>query len=109
MPGTALTTASSVQCPHGGRAVLRTSNTTSAAGTPMLLETDVHDVFGCGFFQGSTYSPCRKIEWSAGASALTVGGTKVLVKSSVGKCKNGSGAVQGVAIIASTQTAVSAT
>ena len=108
MPGTALTTTSSVQCPHGGRAILTTKNATSNAGTSMLLESDIHPVVGCTFFIGPNYSPCVTIEWSAGASALSVGGTKVLVKSSIGQCKAGAGAVQGVAIIASTQTPVSA-
>lgn len=61
MPGTALTTISSVQCPHGGRAILTTSNTTSSAGTLMLLETDIHTVAGCGYWQGSNYSPCLTI------------------------------------------------
>ncbi len=74
----------------------------------MLLESDIHTVVGCGFYQGVNYSPCITIAWSAGASAVTVGGTSVLVKSSIGQCKNAAGAVQGVAIIASTQTAVTA-
>lgn len=108
MPGTVLTTTSSVQCPHGGRAILTTANTTSSAGTAMLLETDVHSIVGCSFFQGTNYSPCLTIAWSAGAGAVTVGGTSVLVKSSIGQCKNASGVVQGVAIIASTQTPVTA-
>lgn len=108
MPGTTLTTTSSVQCPHGGRALLLTSNTCSLAGASMLLESDVHSVVGCSFFAGQKYSPCLTIEWSAGASALTISGTKVLVRSSVGKCKNDSGVVQGSAIVASTQTPVSA-
>jgi hypothetical protein len=103
MPGPALTTASSVQCPHGGRAILTTTNTSSHAGTPMLLESDVHPVVGCTFFMGPNYSPCLTIEWSAGASALTIGGTKVLVNTSVGRCKSGAGAIQGVALVASTQ------
>ena len=74
MPGAALTTLSSIQCPHGGRALLTTANTHT----------------------------------SAGAGAVTVNGKKVLVKSSIGQCKNDSGAVQGVALIASTQLPVTA-
>ena len=108
MPGTVLTTTSSIQCPHGGRAILSTSDTTTSARAPMLLETDIHTVAGCSFYQGTNYSPCVTIAWSAGAGAVTVGGTKVLVKSSIGQCKNAGGVVQGVAIIASTQTAVTA-
>jgi hypothetical protein len=109
MPGGALTTLSSIQCPHGGRAVLITSNAHASAGAHMLLESDTHTVVGCSFYNGATYSPCVTIMWSAGASALSVGGAAVLVKSSVGQCKNGSGVVQGVAVVGSTQLPVSAT
>ena len=111
MAGSALTTLSSVQCPHGGRAVLTTSNTHASAGpgAQVLLETDTHAVVACSFYNGSTYSPCLTIEWSAGASAVSVNDTAVLVKSSVGQCKNGSGVVQGVAVVASTQLPVTAT
>jgi hypothetical protein len=107
MPGTALTTASSVQCPHGGRAILTTANTVSTAGAAMLLESDVHSVVGCVFFIGLEYSPCLTIEWKAGANALTVNGKNVLVKSSIGTCKNGA-LIQGIALIASTQLPVTA-
>ena len=107
MPGTALTTASSVQCPHLGRAILTTSNTVATAGAAMLLESDVHSVVGCTFYNGSNYSPCLTIEWKAGANALTVNGKKVLVKSSIGTCKNGA-LIQGIALITSTQLPVTA-
>jgi hypothetical protein len=85
-----------------------TSNTTSSAGTSMLLESDIHTVAGCIYAPSGAASPCVTIAWSAGASAVTVGGTSVLVKSSIGQCKNAAGAVQGIAIIASTQTPVTA-
>ncbi len=106
--GPVLTTLSSVQCPHGGRAVLTTSNASTHAAANMLLESDTHTVVGCGFFIGSSYSPCRTIAWTAGATSLSVGGTPVLVKSSVGTCKNGGGVVQGVAVVASSQIPVTA-
>ena len=107
--GPTLTTTSSVQCPHGGRAVLATSNTTTSAGAAMLLESDVHTVVGCPFYNGGSYSPCLTVEWAAGASALRIGGTKVLLKTSVGTCKNGAGAIQGTAIVTATQTPVAGT
>lgn len=107
MPGTALTTASSIMCQHGGQAVLKTSNSVATAGAAILLESDVHDVIGCPFYNGSNYSPCLTIEWKAGANAVTVNGTKVLVKSSIGTCKNGQ-IIQGVALINSTQLPVTA-
>jgi hypothetical protein len=104
VPGSMLTTASQVMCTHGGQAVLTTSNTKiTASGAPVLLESDVHPVVGCPFTVGTKYSPCVRIEWTAGASAVSVDGTKVLVQSSVGKCINGEGAPQGVATVVSAQ------
>jgi hypothetical protein len=109
MAGQLLTRASQIQCVHGAPAVLLTTNAvTKAVRADVLLETDVHLVTGCPFVIGLKPSPCVRIEWTAGASAATVQGTKVLTRFSVGKCISPEGAVQGVAIIASTQTKVSA-
>lgn len=109
MPGNVLTTTSNIQCPHGGKAILFTSNRQIfARGAPALLESDVHTVAGCPFTAGSKYSPCIRIEWSAGASKVTIKGTDVLVKSSVGKCINSERGVQGVAVIINTQMEASA-
>ena len=64
-----------------------------------LLESDIHTVAGCTFTIGTKPSPCLRIEWSAGASKVTVSGTPVLVKSSIGTCYSPESAPQGVAII----------
>ena len=104
MPGHLLNTASTIQCPHGGSAILTTSNiSTSAEGAPALLETDIHPVVGCPFTIGTKPSPCLRIEWSAGAAMASVAGTPILVKSSIGTCYSPENAPQGVAIIANTQ------
>lgn len=105
MPGSFLTTDSTIQCMHGGTAILTTSNDSFFVdGAPVLLESDVSDVFGCPFtLPGGKYSPCKHIEWSAGASKVTVDGTKTLIESSVGKCISEEKATQGVAVISSTQ------
>src|SRR4051812_7459080 len=109
MPGYVLTSASTILCTHGGSASVSPSNTKiDADGAPALIETDVHTVSGCPFMIGNTPSPCVQIAWSAGASKVSIDGTKVLVQSSIGQCKAGTGAVQGVAIIASTQGKVQA-
>ena len=109
MTGNLLTTASSVMCPHGGQAMLVTSNArVTASGAPILLETDIHPVVGCPFTIGPKYSPCVRIEWSAGSRAVSIGGTPVLVTTSVGKCIGAEGAPQGVAIIGQTQMKVRA-
>jgi len=107
MLGACLTTASKVMCPHGGHAVLTTTNPGTSAGALMLLESDVHPIVGCPFTIGAKPSPCVTIKWTAGAGALTANGARVLVASSVGQCRTAEGVVQGVAIIASTQPHVS--
>jgi len=104
MPGAILTTASTIMCTHGGTVILSTSNSKlKIDGVAALVESDVHAVVGCAFtLPGPKYSPCVKVEWTGGAQA-TVGGEKILVMSSVGKCISGEGATQGVAIIVNTQ------
>jgi hypothetical protein len=109
MPGDLLTTASSIQCPHGGQATLTTANSRTSATANVLLETDVHIVAGCTFtLPGPKPSPCVKIEWQAGATRAGVNGTPVLVKSSVGLCYSPENAPQGTAVIVNTQMKASA-
>ena len=104
MAGNILNTASTILCPHGGQATLITANTAVFAdGSAVLLASDTHPVAGCPFMAGSKYSPCLRIEWSAGAGSVTVGNNAVLLQSSIGRCLNGEGATQGVAVIATTQ------
>jgi len=110
MPGNILTTASTVMCIHGGQAILFTSHTKGiGSGSPVLLESDVHPVVGCPFtLPGGKYSPCVRIEWSAGANQVAVNGVAVLVQSSLGKCLSAEGAIQGVATKVNTQIKASA-
>jgi hypothetical protein len=99
-----LNTSSIIMCPHGGQAVLFTSNARVLAGAaPALLESDIHPVVGCPFSVGPKYSPCVRIEWLAGAGSVSVGGTPVLLQTSVGTCMSAEGAPQGTAVIANTQ------
>src|SRR5688572_2311697 len=99
-----LTTASQVQCPHGGQATLLTSNTqVTAGGSAVLLETDIHIVAGCPFTIGPRYSPCVRIEWSAGTTMVSANTTALLTQSSVGRCLSAEGAAQGVAMVVQTQ------
>jgi hypothetical protein len=113
MPGNILTVSSTVQCTHGGSAILTTANSkVMVDNVPALLESDVHSVAGCPFQipigTGTKPSPCIKIEWSAGSTQLQVNGTGVLLQSSVGKCVSAEGATQGVATVVNAQTKVSA-
>jgi hypothetical protein len=109
MPGRILTVGSTVQCPHGGQAILTTANMrVSALSGNALLESDVHVVAGCPFCIGTSPSPCVRIEWMAGAAKLAVQGTPVLLESSTGTCYNPASAPQGVAIVVQAENKVSA-
>jgi hypothetical protein len=104
MPGKLLTVGTAVQCPHGGSAILTTSNTrVLGRDGPVLLESDVHLVVGCPFTIGTKYSPCMRIEWQAPAMPSSANNAKPLVETSVGVCYGAEGAPQGTAIVAATQ------
>ena len=54
-----LTTGSTVMCPHGGQAVLFTSNVDALIdGVPALLLSDVHPIVGCPFAPVTTTRWC---------------------------------------------------
>jgi hypothetical protein len=99
-----LTTTSTVMCPHGGQAVLITSNIDALIdGAPALLETDIHPVVGCPFAPGGVYTPCVTIRWATAATQTKVHEVPVLLQTSVGICQNAVQAPQGVAVIVQTQ------
>lgn len=100
-----LTTASTVMCPHAGRALLVTTNTEALIdGAPALLQTDVHPVVGCTFYVGSNYMPCVLIRWTAGATQASLHGVPLLLQSSIGVCYNALQVPQGMAVVAQAQT-----
>lgn len=104
MPGNLLTTQTTIQCPHGGSVILFTSNSkVFAQSAPVLLESDAHPIAGCPFTIGTKYSPCIRVQWSAGSTRSDIQGTPELVQSSIGQCMNAEGAMQGVALIVNTQ------
>lgn len=98
-----LTTSSTVMCPHGGQALLLTSNTEMVIdGAPALLQSDLHVIAGCAFAPVAP-SPCLTIQWVTAAAQTSVHGVPVLLQSSVGLCLNALGAPQGPAIVAQVQ------
>lgn len=100
-----LTTTSTVMCPHGGQAVLSTSNTDAKVrGAPALLLSDRHTIAGCVFAPGGVASPCLSIQWLTGTTQATVRGVPLLLQSSVGLCLNAAQIPQGTAVVLQTQT-----
>jgi hypothetical protein len=103
-----LTTASTVQCPHGGIVNLTTSNVLATVdGAPMLLLTDIHTVSGCPFQvpigTGTKPQPCVIVRWSAGATQTMVSRTPVLLQTSVGICFSAEQIPQGPPVVVSVQ------
>jgi len=98
-----LTTTSTVMCPHGGQALLLTTNTEALIdGAPALLQTDVHPIVGCPFTPVA-YSPCVTIRWLTAATQTSVRNVPVLLQTSVGLCLNAAQAPQGIAVVAQVQ------
>jgi len=89
-----------VLCPHGGAAQAVPSQSSTRARTQVMVAGDTHVVAGCAFtLPGPKPSPCVRIEWSAEAAQVSVGGARVLTHASVGRCLSPEGAPQGTAII----------
>lgn len=100
-----LTPASTVMCPHGGQAILFTSNVQALLPSgPILLMSDVHPIAGCAFAPGGVPLPCLTIRWLTGSLQSAIHGVPALLDSSVGLCLNAAQVPQGTAIVVQTQT-----
>jgi uncharacterized Zn-binding protein involved in type VI secretion len=100
MPAPVLTTAATIMCPHGGQAVLITTNTKlMVGGMPALTLADVHAIAGCPFFIGPKPSPCVRIQWISGSTVVSVDGVPVLTQASVGLCLSPEQAPQGPPVV----------
>lgn len=112
MPGFALTTASSLTCPHGGTVAIVSANAhIAAAGVPLALATDTFTISGCPFQipvgVGTVPSPCIRVQWMVTDLASGVAGAATLSTSSVGLCLAATQAPQGPVVIGATQSLVS--
>ena len=98
-----------MQCPHGARVSVVTSNSVvKVGGNYAILVSDTMTIAGCPFtLPGPKPSPCVSIQWSAEAQHVKVSGTAVLLQTSVGLCKSPEGAPQGPVLVSGVQTKVS--
>lgn len=105
MAGDSITTASSLQCPHGGSVQITSTNTRSnAVQAPLALATDTFMVTGCPFtLPGPVPSPCVTVMWMVPDVRVRVNGVPTLSRSDVGMCIGVFGLPQGPVIVASTQ------
>lgn len=106
----ALTTQSTVLCPHGGQVSLITANATVRTQQGhVLLQTDTHTVSGCAFTVGTKPQPCVLVRWVTGATVGKINGTPILLQSSVGMCFSAEQIPQGPAVVVATQATVTGT
>ena len=97
----------SIACPHGGQGTVVPSNQkVRLGGSPALVNTDQATIAGCAFNVSGSPSPCIRVQWVAPATRVTVGGTPVLLSSSVALCVNAAGAPQGPGTLSGYQTKV---
>jgi hypothetical protein len=100
MAGRLLTTAASVQCPHGG-VVTGIPRGRVSSGARLLTADDTFTVAGCSFAP-SAPSPCVSVRWLVPEARVSVGGARALSMGSVGVCVNAAQAPQGPVVIAQT-------
>lgn len=108
--GALLTTASTLQCPHGGQVQIMSSNTRATAGGNALVRaSDTFTIAGCTFAPGGAAHPCVSVQWVSTALRGTVLGDALLTLDSVGLCLAADNAPQGTVLIQSTQPRASGT
>lgn len=85
-----LTTASVLQCPHGGTVSIVTTNAKANAAAPLALATDTFTIAGCPFQipvgVGTVPHPCLTVQWVKPNVKTLVSGTPTLAQDSVGLC-----------------------
>jgi len=84
-----LTTASTLQCPHGGTVTVISTNTqVQTADGYILRSSDVFTIAGCPFAT-PTPQPCVSVEWVLTALQSQVLSEFNLTEDSVGLCVGG--------------------
>ena len=103
-----LTTASVMQCPHGGSVSVVCSNTRMKAdGAYTLRSTDTFTIAGCPFtLPAGAPHPCVRIQWMVTAMRSKVVSNQVLAKDSVGMCLAADSMPQGTVLIQQAQSRV---
>lgn len=112
MAAALLTTASSLQCPHGGTVSIVSSNTqTMGDGAPLALATDTFAISGCPFQipvgAGTVPHPCVRVQWTQPNVKAMVSGSPTLSQDSVGLCLAADQVAQGPVSVVRTQTKAS--
>lgn len=97
-------------CPHGGQVMAVSANVrVLAGGAPVVMMSDQCTVVGCVFTVGGAPMPCVKVIWTVPTVRALVNGQPAVTAASVGMCLAATGAPNGPAVVALTQTMAVAT
>jgi hypothetical protein len=97
-----LTRSVTIFCPHGGQAILSSSQSDIFVDRQqVLIQSDVHKIVFCP--PDSSRPSCVKIKWSRGSQYLKNREIRFLTKSSRGFCYDNGMIFRGYAKILSTQ------
>jgi hypothetical protein len=111
MAGAAITTLSSLTCPHGGKVTITSANTSAAGPSGALaLSTDTFTIAGCPFQIPAVVpipSPCVTVQWVLPDMMDRAAAGFTLSASSVGVCLSPAQLPQGKVVIGATQPAIS--
>src|SRR5689334_13270692 len=107
MAGNTLNTNAVLQCPHGGKVQIVSSNLRAkAGGASIATATDTFIVSGCPFQLPTTPptpSPCVTVQWTTTDLKVKANSAAALSQSSQGLCFSAMQAPQGPVLISSTQ------
>jgi hypothetical protein len=110
MTGKSLNLNSTLECPHGGKVVITSTNVQTSGGSAKLVtNTDQFKIVGCPFQIPTTPpipSPCISILWLIADGQVRVKGSFTLGQSSIGLCLSSLQIPQGAVVIKNTQTDV---
>lgn len=100
MGNRALTTASTLQCPHQGRVSVVCSNGKTRSGGYILRTSDAFTIAGCTLTTPSGAPiPCVTVRWVSSATRVKVSGAAALSEGSIGQCLNAAQVPQGSVVI----------
>lgn len=95
MAGQALSTASTMMCPHGGTVTGIPASPRATASAALLRSTDTFVIAGCPFVIGGVPSPCVTVQWVVPDNRVKVAGGPTLSQGSTGLCMSAASAPQG--------------
>jgi hypothetical protein len=81
-----LTTASTLQCPHGGTVSIVSGNSKVSATTALALASDTFTISGCTFQISGAPHPCTTVQWVVTNIKTKANSTATLSQASSGLC-----------------------